>query len=561
LTGRRVTAALLGVAVAVSGFVTPGTAPPATAAPGPDVFLLGDSVLAGAADALDQTVLPAYPGTLIDAAACRGLASSCTFTGTPTPPSTGIEEIKANAGALRDVVVMELGYNDKPSATQVDQAMSLLTAAGVPLVIWLDLSTLNRPDMAPTDSVLYAATSRWPTLRVAGWDAYSHAHPDWFVADDGVGVHLTASGATAFAAFLRAQLDAVPGIGVPPPPGQHCAASVAIGAPSAPPANGSATAPASGRFTGLDPVRLLDSRAGRPVGAGRVVELQVTGRSGVPPAATAAALNVTAVDPCGAGYLTVFPCESNGPPLASNVNYGAGAVQPNFVVARLSGGGRVCIYTPEQTDVLVDLMGWFGTAGAAGATAASPVRVLDTRSTGGAIGAGHAVAVTVAGGGRAPSTATGAVLNLTAVKPVAPGFLTLWPAASDGSCDPAARPATSNVNYGAGDIVPNRAMVRVGGMGRVCVFSLATTDVVADLGGWFSPGSGDPVSAATPSRLLDTRLAGGMVAAGSTVALTVAGGDLPLAPPSAAGVLVTVTAVGGLAPGFVTVWPAAADGS
>ena len=85
----------------------------------------------------------------------------------------------------------------------------------------------------------------------------------------------------------------------------------------------------------------------------------MTGRSGVPAGASAAALNVTAVDPCGAGFVTVYPCGSTAPPLASNVNYVAKEARPNLVVARLSSGGRACIYSMVQTDVAVDLMGWF----------------------------------------------------------------------------------------------------------------------------------------------------------------------------------------------------------
>ena len=74
-------------------------------------------------------------------------------------------EIAANAGHLGDVVVIELGYNDKPSASAIDAALSALTAQDVPLVLWVDLSTLNRPDFAPVNDRLQAATTRWPTMR------------------------------------------------------------------------------------------------------------------------------------------------------------------------------------------------------------------------------------------------------------------------------------------------------------------------------------------------------------------------------------------------------------
>src|SRR5262245_59243575 len=137
-------------------------------------------------------------------------------------------------------------------------------------------------------------------MRRLDWDGASRGHPDWFVPDDGVGVHLTNDGASAFAAWLKTNLDAIPGIGVPPPVAQHCTAAVGIGtgvaAPVALPS--SPTPDAGAGFTGIQPKRLLDSRTGRPLGAGRAIELQITGRAGVPAGATAAVLNVTAIDPC-----------------------------------------------------------------------------------------------------------------------------------------------------------------------------------------------------------------------------------------------------------------------
>jgi len=256
------------VAAGLVGGLGPVVAPPgAGASPGPGVFLLGDSVLAGAATAIQQSLVPSYPGTVVDAAVCRGVAVSCLYNG--ATPTTGQAEIAANAGRLGDVVVVELGYNDKPSASTIDATMNALSAQDVPLVLWLDLSTLNRPDFAPVNDRLQAATARWPTMRLLDWDGASKGHPEWFVPDDGVGVHLTKDGAAAFAAWLKTNLDAIPGIGVPPPAAQHCTASVGIGAGVAAPAAQPSTADAGAGFTGVQPKRLLDSRTGRPLGAGR----------------------------------------------------------------------------------------------------------------------------------------------------------------------------------------------------------------------------------------------------------------------------------------------------
>ena len=52
----------------------------------------------------------------------------------------------------------------------------------------------------------------------------------------------------------------------------------------------------------------------------------------VPESATAASLNITVVNPEREGYLTVWPC-GVARPLASNLNFTAGAVVPNGVLA------------------------------------------------------------------------------------------------------------------------------------------------------------------------------------------------------------------------------------
>jgi len=87
------------------------------------------------------------------------------------------------------------------------------------------------------------------------------------------------------------------------------------------------------------------------------LELTVTGRGGVPTNAGAVMLNVTAVSPGAPGFLTVFPC-GNAMPLASSVNYGPGDVVANAVLAKIGADGKVCIYSPAATDIVVDVTGY-----------------------------------------------------------------------------------------------------------------------------------------------------------------------------------------------------------
>ncbi|MBV8234701.1 MAG: hypothetical protein JO075_03265, partial [Acidimicrobiia bacterium] len=86
-------------------------------------------------------------------------------------------------------------------------------------------------------------------------------------------------------------------------------------------------------------------------------------------------------------------------------------------------------------------------------TPLTPARVLDTRNgTGGyssPLGPGQTISVQLAGIGGVPSSGVSAVaLNVTATNPTATSFLTVSPTGSS-------RPNASNLNFGAGQTVPN----------------------------------------------------------------------------------------------------------
>ena len=98
-------------------------------------------------------------------------------------------------------------------------------------------------------------------------------------------------------------------------------------------------------------------RAGGVVAAGGVYELPVAGRGKVPGDAAAVMLNVTAVLPAEAGHLTVYPC-GESVPNTSNVNYSAGQVVPNAVLAKVGAGGKVCVRTHAAAHIIVDVSGY-----------------------------------------------------------------------------------------------------------------------------------------------------------------------------------------------------------
>ena len=107
----------------------------------------------------------------------------------------------------------------------------------------------------------------------------------------------------------------------------------------------------------------------------------MTGRGGVPVNASAAALNVTAVDAGDAGFMTVFPCGTTAPD-ASNLNYRAGQTIPYAAIVKLDALGRVCVFTSAPSGLIVDVNGY--TPSTSDVVALDPSRLYDSRGAAGA---------------------------------------------------------------------------------------------------------------------------------------------------------------------------------
>jgi hypothetical protein len=195
-------------------------------------------------------------------------------------------------------------------------------------------------------------------------------------------------------------------------------------------------------------------------------------------------LNVTVVSPATGGHLTEFPCGSPQP-VASNLNFVAGQVIPNAVLAKIGTGGQVCLFTSAATDIVADVNGYVPAGGSPSSVV--PARLLDTRPgnptvDGMAQGLGRQPAnstlqLTVTGRGGVPAGAEAVILNVTAVSPASGGYLTVFPCGSP-------RPLASNLNVVGGEIVPNAVLAKVGTDGKVCLYTSAATDIVADVNGF-----------------------------------------------------------------------------
>ena len=278
----------------------------------------------------------------------------------------------------------------------------------------------------------------------------------------------------------------------------------------------SARANTAGEFIALaTPARILDTRTGlgataaAPIGPRSFIDLQVTGRGGVPSSGVQAiVMNVTAVAPNDSGYLTVWPA-GEARPNVSNLNFVPGQTVPNLVTVKLSPSGRVSVYNHNgSTHALADVIGYYDDATVSGGwfNPLTPARLLDTRDGNGApaapLGRGGSITVQVTGRGGVPdaSLVSAVVLNVTAVEPTAAGFVTVWPGG--------AQPNVSNLNFTPGQIVPNLVIVGVSAAGTVNMFNeVGNTNLLADVVGWYDKvgAQGYVFTAITPQRAIDTR--------------------------------------------------------
>lgn len=327
----------------------------------------------------------------------------------------------------------------------------------------------------------------------------------------------------------------------------------------------------------LSPARILDTRDGTgvptgAVGPGGTIDVKVTGVAGVPTSGVSAiALNVTAANASGSqSFLTLWP-KGDPRPFASNLNFSQGVAVPNLVMARVGPDGSVSVYNDAgSVDVVADVQGWYSNSVAGVGSAyvpVNPARVIDTRDgtgVGGTVaptGPGGVLDVAVTGVAGVPPTGVAAVvLNMTVARATGPeSFLTVWPAG-------AARPTASNVNFSAGPASTNLVVAQVGGDGKVSIYNnLGSTDVIADVEGWFAtpvtPPTGSSYFGISPTRILDTRngtgrsgVVGPLTAAG-TIDLTVGGvGGVPVT--GVTSVVLNVTATGSSGPeSFLTLFP------
>src|SRR5664280_1363935 len=97
--------------------------------------------------------------------------------------------------------------------------------------------------------------------------------------------------------------------------------------------------------------------------------------------------------------------------------------------------------------------------------------------------------------------------GLTGMYPAAAGYLTVWPSGTP-------QQETSNLNFQAGQNIPNLVIVPVGADGKIQLYngSGGTVQLIADVAGYIlggTPTAPGAVAPLPPARILDTRIGQG----------------------------------------------------
>ena len=248
----------------------------------------------------------------------------------------------------------------------------------------------------------------------------------------------------------------------------------------------------SGAYVPLAPTRIDAGTALTATSAAtETATVQVSGNGGVPAGASAAMLNVTVTNTDASSWLGVYPGAVPATNPTSLENWTAGGTVANRILAPLSSTGTVTIFNNSgKATVIVDVSGYFTGSSVTPATEpvkaslytpVTPDRLVDTRVSGGTLGAGVSYLAQIAGQGGVSSAATAAVLNVTAADTSLSGYFTVYPAGGT--------LGTSDVNWvGAGQVVPNLTVATLSGAGAVDVYNYAgTADLVIDTFGYFTP--------------------------------------------------------------------------
>jgi hypothetical protein len=251
---------------------------------------------------------------------------------------------------------------------------------------------------------------------------------------------------------------------------------------------------ASNVYVPVTPCRVVDTRVSNGTfGAPALVAgqqrsfLLADSSCNLPADMTAVSMNVTAVPIDGepVDYVTVWGTSTADPktPPTSTLNANTGAVTANAAIVTINPStyGSVSVYASNNTNLVLDVTGYFAPAASAPAGLSlytvPPCRVLDTRLSSGAFQGELTVPFTTGNDCNVPD-AQAYVVNATVVPTGSPGFLTLWPNATP-------QPLVSTLNASDGSVTSNMAIVSSTN-GSIDAYASSPTQLILDLTDYFA---------------------------------------------------------------------------
>jgi uncharacterized repeat protein (TIGR03803 family) len=205
----------------------------------------------------------------------------------------------------------------------------------------------------------------------------------------------------------------------------------------------------------------------------------------IPSSAEAYSLNFTVLpyNHQALGYLTVWPAGGSQPNV-STLNNPTATYVANAAIVPAGTGGAVAVYPSANTQLLIDINGYFAPAASGGLSIypSLPCRVLDTRG----IGSGQPFSGTlspsvnvVTSPCAVPAAAQAYVFNATVLPSPTLNYLTLWP-------DSKPQPNVSTLNAIDGWPASNMAVVP-NVNGKIDAYASGTTQLILDISSYFAP--------------------------------------------------------------------------
>jgi hypothetical protein len=228
--------------------------------------------------------------------------------------------------------------------------------------------------------------------------------------------------------------------------------------------------------------KVMDTRDTSVMVAKERRKIQVAGQFGVPANAKGVLVNVTAASTGTSGNVGVST--AFGTVIGtSTVYFAKGESVANRAVVALAPDGTIEVYATSQSDVRIDLVGWFGTGGQSlRYNPVLPGRILDTRNgTGGVapLAGGVPATLTVEGHRGIPVDAHAVVGTLTVIRPTVATDTTIWPTGIG-------QPATADFALPAGTVHEGLVSPLLSSDGKVALTVAAgAADAALDVLGYF----------------------------------------------------------------------------